>query len=121
MVLLAVGLLAARFTPRMPGLLIAALITGLGNGLGSGINATFGADLAPEGERGEFLGVWRLMGDSGSLAGPMLFAAAASAFTLASAVHFAVAAGLLGVVVLAFTDEPLRRDPISRTPGQRQE
>lgn len=121
MVLLAVGLLAASFTTSMTGLLIAALITGLGNGLGSGINATFGADLAPEGERGEFLGVWRLMGDSGSLAGPMLFGAAASAFTLASAFHFAVAAGLLGVVVLAFTDEPLRRDPISRAPGQRQE
>ncbi len=110
MALLAAGLLAASFTTTFTGLLIAALLTGVGNGLGSGINATFGADLAPAGERGEFLGVWRLMGDSGSLAGPMLFGAAASAFTLASAFHLAIVAGAAGIVVLVLTvDEPLKR------------
>lgn len=112
MALLSAGLLAASFTTTLTGLCIAALATGVGNGLGSGINATFGADLAPAGERGEFLGVWRLMGDSGSLGGPLLFGAAASAFTLATAFHFAVAAGVIGVLVLVTTvEEPLKARP----------
>ena len=108
--LLALGLLTASFTTTFSDLLLAAMVTGLGNGLGSGINATFGADLAPPGERGEFLGVWRLMSDSGSLGGPLLFGAATSTFTLASAFHLAAAAGLLGLVVLVFTvKEPVKQ------------
>ena len=56
----------------------AALLAGIGNGLGSGILLTLGADLAPAGERSRFLGVWRLVGDCGVLAGPLLTSAVAS-------------------------------------------
>ncbi len=109
--LLTLGLFAAGFTTTFAGLMLAAMLTGLGNGLGSGINATFGADLAPPRERGEFLGVWRLMGDSGSLAGPVMFGAAASAFALATAFHFAAVAGIVGLVILVVAvREPLVQD-----------
>ena len=56
----------------------AALLAGIGNGLGSGILLTLGADLAPADERSRFLGVWRLVGDCGVLAGPLLTSAVAS-------------------------------------------
>ena len=56
----------------------AALLAGIGNGLGSGILLTLGADLAPVDERSRFLGVWRLVGDCGVLAGPLLTSAVAS-------------------------------------------
>ena len=51
--------------------LLAALLAGLANGLSSGIVMTLGTDLAPPGRRGEFLGVWRLLTDAGSVLGPM--------------------------------------------------
>ena len=56
----------------------AAFLAGVGNGLGSGILLTLGADPAPADERSRFLGVWRLVGDCGVLAGPLLTSAVAS-------------------------------------------
>ena len=60
--------------PRRIGLtlLAAAILTGIGNGFGSGIMMTLGADLAPKGSIGEFLGLWRLIGDIGSTGGPLV-------------------------------------------------
>jgi MFS family permease len=52
-------------------LMAATAIVGLGNGLGSGTMMTLGADLAPQGATGEFLGLWRLIGDAGAFLGPV--------------------------------------------------
>ncbi len=49
-------------------LLLVTMIIGFGNGLGSGLMMTLGADLAPPGAAGEFLGFWRLIGDIGQSA-----------------------------------------------------
>lgn len=49
-----------------------AMLIGIGNGLGSGAMMTLGADLAPPGATGEFLGLWRLVGDSGRAGGPVV-------------------------------------------------
>ena len=88
--------LAGSFT----GLLLAASVIGFGNGLGSGSMMTLGADLAPPDAVGEFLGLWRFVGDAGTAGGPLVvgvFAGAvglfATAFCLAG-VGFA-AAGIL--------------------------
>jgi MFS family permease len=73
------------------GLLAAAAVIGLGNGLGSGTMMTLGADLAPEGATGEFLGIWRLIGDAGAFIGPVAVGLLASAAGLrGSAVLLAV-------------------------------
>jgi MFS family permease len=53
------------------GLLAVAATMGFANGLGSGVMMTVGADLAPSGSRGEFLGVWRLVGDAGGSGAPL--------------------------------------------------
>ena len=91
---------------------IKTMIAGVGNGLGSGINMTLGADFAPPNQRGEFLGVWRLLSDTGSLLGPMAVGTIASAATLSGAFYFAAGVGGLGVIVFAvFVQETLQRHP----------
>ena len=77
--------------------LLVAVMAGLGNGLGSGILLTMGADLAPSCERSQFLGVWRMVGDLGALAGPLLTSLAGS---LVIALGLSSLIGLGGGVVL---------------------
>jgi MFS family permease len=105
--------LAADYTT----LLLATCVMGFGNGIGSGTMMTLGADLAPRKATGEFLGVWRLIGDVGSSSGPLVVGGIADVVGLASA-----AFGLAGVGVLAastlllFVRETLRQ-PEPETTG----
>ncbi len=108
--ILATGLALVPLTTGFVTLTLAAMTAGLGNGLGSGINMTLGADFAPPRERGEFLGVWRLMGDSGSFAGPILMGYVASASALASAFSVTAALGIVGALIMIFfVQETLHR------------
>ena len=50
-------------------------LMGLGNGISAGIVLTLGADLAPAGERAQFLGGWRLCADLGNTLGPFVISA----------------------------------------------
>ncbi|MCZ6678365.1 MAG: MFS transporter [Candidatus Poribacteria bacterium] len=68
----ATGMGMVSFTGSYATLLIAVIVMGFGNGLGSGTMMTLGADLAPREGTGEFLGVWRLIGDSGHTMGPLI-------------------------------------------------
>ena len=72
----AMGLLPLTGT-AMPYLCV-VMLASIGNGLGSGILLTLGADLAPADEPSRFLGVWRLVGDCGTLVGPLLTSVVAS-------------------------------------------
>ena len=109
--ILSLGLSLVPLTAGFVTLTLAAMTSGLGNGLGSGINMTLGADFAPARERAEFLGVWRLMGDCGSFAGPILMGYVANAFVLASAFLVTAALGVVGaVIVIVFVHETLHRD-----------
>lgn len=60
---------------------VSALI-GFANAIGSGTMMTLGSDLAPRESRGEFLSVWRLIGDLGFVAGPMIVGVVAQALVL---------------------------------------
>ena len=92
-------------------LLLASMLAGLGNGFGSGINMTLGADFAPEHERGEFLGVWRLCSDLGSFAGPIVMGYIANTFLLATAFSFAGGLGVVGAfIMVVFVKETLVKD-----------
>lgn len=72
-----------------------ALLIAVGNGLGSGIVMTLGADAAPIGARAQFLGGWRLFGDLGNAAGPLLVSLVSALATLG--VASVVVGGLLGL------------------------
>lgn len=112
--LLSLGLLALPFTDTFVTMAAAGVVAGIGNGLGSGINMTLGSDFAPTNQRGEFLGVWRLLSDTGSLLGPMAVGATATLLTLSGAFYLAAAIGGLGVfTVWRFVDETLERRPTS--------
>src|SRR5690606_6369228 len=78
-----------------------AVLLGLGNGMSSGILMTLGADVAPPGERAQFLGIWRVFQDGGAAAGPLVVSAGAALGSLAAGIWVmagsgVVAAGALG-------------------------
>jgi MFS family permease len=83
------------------GLMVAAAVIGFGNGLGSGTMMTLGADLAPEGATGEFLGVWRLIGDAGAFVGPVAVGILASAAGLKGSAILLAAFGATASLTLA--------------------
>ena len=106
--ILSLGIFLVPLTTDFSSLALVAMVAGLGNGLGSGINMTLGADFAPPHERGEFLGVWRLMGDSGSFAGPLFMGYIANSFLLATALTVTASLGLIGIfMVTVFVKETL--------------
>ena len=117
--LLGLGLGLIPFTTTSIAFATAAILAGIGNGLGSGINMTLGTDLAPAEDRGRFLGIWRLIGDSGSLIGPSIIGFLASTWSLKSAIWLVTASGPWAVVVLWLTvRETLHRQPRQPTANQ---
>ena len=93
----ATGMILMPFTGSFGTLLGTAILIGFGNGVGSGIMMTIGADLAPKDGTGEFLGMWRLLGDFGGAAGHLLvgnvadlWGLGASSFVLAGIGYIAV-------------------------------
>ncbi|HEU5315245.1 MAG TPA: MFS transporter [Chloroflexota bacterium] len=102
---MALGMAIVPFTTSYLGMLVATCIIGFGNGIGSGTMMTLGADLAPREATGEFLGVWRLIGDVGSTGGPLVvggLADTAALITASTATGLMVSSlTLAGVGVLA--------------------
>lgn len=84
------------------GLLLATSLIGLGNGLGSGTMMTLGADLAPRDALGEFLGIWRLIGDAGFTVGPLLVGGLATFVGLPGAAVATAAVGFAAAATFAW-------------------
>ena len=110
--LMALGIGLIPFTRDFVTLLLVAMLIGLGNGLSSGLMMTLGADLAPPGATGEFLGVWRLIGDVGAVAGPLLVGAVAAAVGLTGGAWVLSVAGWLAVFTLARLVRETRVSPL---------
>jgi MFS family permease len=94
-------------TSSFTGLLLATCLMGLGNGIGSGTMMTLGADLAPAGSVGEFLGVWRLIGDLGHSGAPLAVGNIADVLGLSTATYviagFGLAAGGIFMILVPET------------------
>ena len=97
--LLSLSLLLVPLAQEFKALLLIALLTGLGNGLGSGLVMILGTDLAPDDSIGEFLGLWRLIGDLGTASGPLLIGLIAQAASLSLA---PLIPGVLGFAAACF-------------------
>ena len=92
-------------------LALVTMAVGLGNGLGSGTMLTLGADLAPARGRGEFLGMWRFIGDGGSAAGPMIVGQVAQVAGLHVAPIVIAGIGFMGAGLLGgLVPETLKRE-----------
>lgn len=100
LVLLVASMLCVPFTQGFASFLLAGLLGGFANGLGSGAVMTMGSDLAPRENSGEFLGVWRLISDSGAVLSPAIVGGLAQLLTLSAAFYGAATFGVAGTFVL---------------------
>ncbi len=116
--IMAIGMVVVAAAFDFRSLLIGAMVIGFGNGLGSGTMMTLGADLAPPGAVGEFLGFWRLIGDTGSSGGPLIVGAVAGAFGVISTALLLSGIGAVAALVLAILVRETRSVPVpTTTPG----
>jgi MFS family permease len=109
--IMALGIGLVPFATSFATLTAAGVVIGLGNGLGSGSMMTLGADLAPEGATGEFLGIWRLIGDLGMVIGPLVVGLIAGALSLNGSAYALAGAGIAASLTLAFLVEETRVVP----------
>lgn len=100
--LLGLGFALLPLTDTLATLTLIGVLQGLGNGLGSGLVMTLGSDLSPDEGRASFLGVWRLVGDTGRVAGPLLIAAVVGAASLGPAAVLVGGIGVAGAALVAF-------------------
>jgi len=108
----AIGMALVPFAASFAGLLFAAALIGFGNGLGAGSMMTLGSDLSPDQSRGEFLGVWRLIGDLGHTGAPLVVGVVADILVLSSAIWFIAGTGLAAASIFLFlVPETLKRKP----------
>ena len=101
MTILGLAMMALPLTGGAISLTVVAMVMSFGNGIGSGIMMTLGADAAPPAGRIQFLGIWRVLSDSGNAAGPVIMSVVASVFTLAVGIVTVGSAGLLAAAALA--------------------
>jgi MFS family permease len=97
-----IGMALIPFTMSFESLLVVSLIIGFGNGIGSGTMLTLGSDLAPKESMGEFLGVWRLIGDVGGTGAPLVVGGVADLLGLALSALVMGAVGIGAAAILAF-------------------
>ncbi|MFN2198219.1 MAG: MFS transporter [Anaerolineales bacterium] len=97
-----IGLALIPLTTGFLGLAAVGGLIGFGNGLGSGTMLTLGADLAPAEVRGEFLGMWRLIGDLGFTLGPSIAGAVAAALALPAAALVMGSSGVVASMIFLF-------------------
>ena len=108
----AIGMALVPFSAGFSGLLLATCLIGLANGIGSGSMMTLGADLAPPDAMGEFLGIWRFIGDAGHAGGPLVVGGVADLLGLAAAPWVMSGVGLLASATFAFlVPETLDKGP----------
>ncbi|MFD3429526.1 MFS transporter [Nocardia fluminea] len=100
MFVFAAGYAALPFAGSVVGLTAVAVLLGFANGLSNGVIMTVGADVAPAGQRAEFLGAWRLTHDIGMFAGPIAVGAISAVTVLGVAAGALAVAGLGGAAAM---------------------
>jgi MFS family permease len=114
--IMAIGILMIPLASSFTGLLVAGLVIGLGNGIGSGTMMTLGADFAPQSFTSTFLSLWRFIGDSGQVIGPLVVGIVAEAFTLRQSAWVLAGCSLACAFMLMVLVQETR---IDRTQAQR--
>lgn len=116
---MALGMAVLPLAGGFAGLLAATSLIGFGNGLGAGTMMTLGADLAPREAAGEFLGLWRLVGDAGQMSGPLAVGGIADLLGFGPASLVLAGIGLLaaGTIYVAVDETLPPRAAEITTPG----
>ncbi len=93
-----------------PGALMVALVYGVGQSMTIGASQTFAMDLAPEHQRGAFMGTWTVFQNLGSFVGPLAAGAIVDAWGFGPAFWTTAAwLGASALVVMAFGPETRAR------------
>ncbi|MEV0543365.1 MULTISPECIES: MFS transporter [Nocardia] len=100
MIAFAAGYALLPLAGSVVGLTAVAVLLGFANGLSNGVIMTVGADVAPPGQRAEFLGAWRLTHDIGMFAGPIAVGAISAVTVLGAAAGALAVAGLGGAAAM---------------------
>ena len=109
--ILALGLFLIPLTGNIWSFVAVSILIGFGNGLGSGAMMVLGSDLAPPGYSGEFLGIWKLIGDTSASSAPILIGQIANILTLGiSSVFMGVIGVVGGLGMYLFVPETLNKD-----------
>ncbi|GAA4415055.1 MFS transporter [Georgenia halophila] len=101
MLVMGAAMVALPFTGSATGLAVTAGLLGLGNGMSSGILMTLGSDVAPGVGRARFLGMWRVLQDSGMALGPLIVSGGAALGSLAAGIWVTGALGPCASAALA--------------------
>lgn len=99
--MLSVGFLLIPLTRSFLSLAAVGLLIGLANGISSGVIMTLGSDFAPVQGRPEFLGIWRLIADTGQTGGPLLVGLVSGVASLGAASVAVAVVGVAGAVFIA--------------------
>lgn len=102
------SLIAMPLTHTTVPFTLVCCLLGFGNGIGSGMIMTLGADFSPSVGRPQFLGIWRLLSDTGQVSGPALLSVTAAAAALGPAIAVSGGVGLLAALVM-WRSVPSRR------------
>jgi MFS family permease len=103
MALYATGLALLPLAQGFYSLLAVTVLLGFANGIGTGVVMIIGADLArASGRHGQFLGLWRLIGDVGISGAPLLAGTVVAGAGLAAASLTVAGVGVIGALVMAF-------------------
>jgi len=110
LIIMAVSMALIPISDSFITLMLIGLVSGFGNGMGAGVVMTLGADFSPAVGRGEFLGVWRLIGDMGTAGGPFVIGGIVAVASLGAASIATGGIGLIGALVMyLFVPEPLKK------------
>lgn len=101
-VLQAIGVGLILWVSNASQLAMVAGFIGFANALSSGTMMTLGSDLAPPHLRGEFLSIWRLIGDAGFVAGPMIIGVVAQTFVFPMSIMSIASAGFGAAFLFTF-------------------
>jgi MFS family permease len=103
MALYTLGLALLPLAGGFYSLVAVAVLLGFANGVGTGVVMIIGADLARASQQqGQFLGLWRLIGDLGISLAPLLSGVLVDVAGLAAASLAIAGIGLAGSLVMAF-------------------
>jgi len=106
----AISMMVLPLSDSFATLMLVGLLVGVANGMSTGIVVTLGADFSPAVGRGEFLGVWRLIGDMGTAGGPFVIGGIVAVASLGAASVATGGIGLIGALVMyLFVPEPLKK------------
>ena len=99
--MLSVSFLLVPLTSGFASLAAVGLLIGLSNGISSGVVMTLGSDLSPAIGRSEFLGIWRLIADTGQTSGPLIVGVVSGVASVGMASVAIAVLGAAGMVFIA--------------------